>query len=128
MRANNLTSNVNVAIDEGLWYLHKTMQRYTVNVTSFQGGWDNMAPGGCGFPAPKDCDDQNNSAVINASNVTAFEVNGHLETGPASDPYTDDVARGLRRMVSFLQTAQIGNKTIPFAAPPSCAAPPCTYN
>ena len=28
MAANNLDSSVNVAIDEGLWYLHSTMHRY----------------------------------------------------------------------------------------------------
>src|ERR1700731_86707 len=28
MAANNLPSNVNVAIDDGLWYLHSTMHRY----------------------------------------------------------------------------------------------------
>ena len=39
---------------------------------------------------------------INAENVQAFEVNKHLASGPSSDPYTDDVSRGLHRMLIFL--------------------------
>src|SRR5581483_4397020 len=34
MRDSNLGTNVNVAIDEGLWYLHVTMRRYTVGATN----------------------------------------------------------------------------------------------
>lgn len=127
MRTNDLTSNVNVSIDEGLWYLHKTMQRYLVGVIP-EGDWDNIAPGTCtGFA----CDNQNNSQAINASNLQAFEVNGHLENGPASNPYTETVARGLKRLFSQLAAEALpaGNsKTLNFAAPPSCPASPCSYN
>lgn len=101
--ANNLASRVNVAIDDGLWYLHQTMWRNTTTVNSKTvnwGGWDTETyacptVGGsayaCTYPG-----------VINASNVQAFEVSGHLPTSPATDPYTDDVVRGLARMFNSL--------------------------
>ena len=34
--------------------------------------------------------------------MQAFEVSGHLGNGPATDPYTDDVARGMARMFASL--------------------------
>jgi hypothetical protein len=34
--------------------------------------------------------------------VQAFEVSGHYENASTLDPYTDDVARGLARVVSYL--------------------------
>jgi hypothetical protein len=94
---------VNVAIDNGLWYLHQTMWRNSTVVsgnTIQWGGWDTETyacptVGGnayaCSYPG-----------VINPENVQAFEVSGHLPTGPATDPYTDDVARGLARMFNSL--------------------------
>jgi len=110
--ATALTSRVNVAIDNGLWYLHQTMWRNStvVGVNTVQwGGWDtltyacptvgppspNCGGGSCAYAC-------SNVGVINASNVNAFEASGHLGTGPATDPYTDDVARGLARMFNFL--------------------------
>jgi hypothetical protein len=98
-----LASRANVAIDDGLWYLHQTMWRNTTTVggnTINWGGWDTQTyacptVGGdayaCTYPG-----------VINAENVQAYEVSGHYGTGPATDPYTDDVARGLARMFNFL--------------------------
>jgi hypothetical protein len=129
-RASDLTSNVNVSIDDGLWYLHKTMQRYTSGVT-LQGDWDNLAPTGC--PGGQQaCDNQNNETAINASNVLAFEVNGHFENGAASNPYTETVARAMARLFTHLVASAIPvTKTISFAAPPSCPAPGnpgCTFN
>lgn len=98
-----LNSRVDVAIDNGLWYLHQTMWRNStvVNSNTVQwGGWDTQTYAcptvlgtayACTYPG-----------VINAENVQAFEVSGHLASGPAADPYTDDVARGLARMFNSL--------------------------
>ncbi len=104
---NNLASRVNVAIDSGLWYLHQTMWRNSTVVGSNTvqwGGWDTQTYA---------CNSVNGEAYdclyygsINATNVQAFEVAGHYASGPnssATDPYTDDVARGLARMFYFLQ-------------------------
>ncbi|WP_180539278.1 hypothetical protein [Nevskia soli] len=110
MEANTLTSRVNVAIDFGLWYMHQTEWRSTTSVGSSTvnwGGWDYLS-GSPGCPTVNgnayDCDNQYYASVIDASNVQAFEVSGHYGNGPATDPFTDDVARGLNRMVSFLQS------------------------
>src|ERR1022692_1041576 len=100
-------ARVNVAIDWGLWYMHQTMWRGSTTVGSNSvpwGGWDQQTT---------NCPTVNGNAwdcdyygVIDAENVQAFEVNGHLPppNGPATDPYTDDVARGLARMFTFLDT------------------------
>jgi hypothetical protein len=137
MLNNNLTSNVNVAIDEGLWYLHITEQRFIFNGVA-EGAWDQV--GGKGEPgcisakgAAYDCDNVNNSGVIDADNVQAFEVNDHLANGPAADPYTDDVARGVNRVFEFLTAKALsslpsnGAVTYNYAAPPACPTPPCTF-
>ncbi len=113
VEANTLTSRVNVAIDSGLWYMHQTEWRSTTTVGSGTvnwGGWD-YAAGSPGCPTvggnAYDCDNQYNSGVIDAANIQAFEVSGHLPTGPATDPYTDDVQRGLARGLSFLVSSKV---------------------
>ena len=76
-----------IAIDEGLWYLHRTMNRTT-------GDWQ----GDCG----RAC---NASGSVTASNVLAFEAAGFLATGDASNPYTETVERGLRALVRSTDAA-----------------------
>jgi len=145
----NLAARANIAIDEGLWYLHKIMWRGTSGPTAGSvgaipiGGWD-TSTGSPGNPAAcanggafletalftntyAGCDNAQNAAVITANNVQAFEVNGHLESGPASDPYTDDVARGLARVFQFERSGQIANVTIDFVNP-ACPVPNCIFN
>ncbi len=124
---NNLASAVDVAIDKGLWVLHKTEQRATVSGVA-EGGWDDYLTG-CIVPT-QTCDNVNGSVAINADNIQAFEVNGHLESGPASDPYTDDVARGLAHLIKYLAATPVASRTINFNAPPTCpngGTTPCTY-
>ena len=136
----NLAAQVNIAIDEGLWYLHRIMWRSTSGQTAGSagailiGGWDIRAGStGCVSPflglagAQAGCDNYNGSGVIDANNIQAFEVNNHLASGPASDPYTDDVARGLARLFQFLNPQAIAPVTITFTNA-SCAAPPCVFN
>lgn len=129
MQANNLASNVNVAIDEGLWYLHITEQRFNVGTVA-EGSWD-IQSGSPGCVSAKggafDCDNVNGSGVIDADNTQAFEVNDHLANGPAADPYTDDVKRGLARLFAFIQAQPVVSKTYNYNAPPACPAAPCTY-
>lgn len=43
-----------------------------------------------------------------ATNCTAFEVSGHLEGGPVSDPYTDDVKDCIAAVEGTLQTTSVG--------------------
>ncbi len=104
--ANALSSRVNVAIDWGLSYLHRTMWRNGSNPnTTTAGGWDTQT---------YSCTNVTGAAYnciyygsINAENVQAYEVNGHLASGPSTDPYTDDVARGLARMFTSLSAVAI---------------------
>ena len=112
--ANNLSSRVNVAIDLGLWYMHQTMWRTNTPANGQPvnwGGWDTQSEG-CNNVggAAYDC---TYPGVINANNVQAFEVSGHFGSdagGPSTDPFTDDVDRGLARMWVFLGvTSKITN-------------------
>ncbi len=114
-QANTLAARVNVAIDTGLWYVHQTMWRAnspTNGQTVNWGGWDTSGHsctnvGGSAL----DC---YSTGVIDANNVQAFEVSGHQGTqagGPATDPYTDDVDRGLARMLTFLAVQNSSSNT-----------------
>ena len=97
---NNLSSRVNVAIDWGLWFLHQSMYHPAAG----QGNWANCAGGysyACGLGY--------NS--VTAANLQAFEVNGHLATGPASDPYTSDVKEGLASIWAYLSTQPVASKS-----------------
>ena len=91
IRNQTLETEVNVAIDEGLWNLHKTQILSTCNALPCSYWPDNyysyLAPTG--------------------SSVNAFEANGHLESGDASNPYTETVRRGLRYLFSKLVSEPI---------------------
>ena len=69
IREQSLATEVNMAIDEGLWQLYKTMRG-----TQPDAGTTALA-------------------------VLAFERNRHLESGDTADPYTEVVAEGLRRLL-----------------------------
>ena len=133
-----LNAMVNVAIDRGLWFSHTAMWRGTTTVdgnTVNWGGWDDY-----GEP----CINGNICGPyggLDANFLQAFEVNGHLENGRASDPYTDDVARGMARLMNFLQPQAVTQKTVSYdpsimvdrcsdgtppnfgTSPPTCMAP-----
>lgn len=101
LAAKSLSVEVNVAIDEGLWYLHKTMRRWDAGGIDlgdwYTGTWN-----------------WRNYASFHAENVCAFESQGHLETGSADNPYTETVRRGLHRVFQRLSTPGIPTlKTIP---------------
>ncbi|MCX6627589.1 MAG: PKD domain-containing protein, partial [Candidatus Solibacter sp.] len=102
IRTKTLEIEINVAIDEGLWYLHKTMTRTPTCGGLPCGYWS------AGYAA--------NSTASNAGvNVNAFEVNGHVENDPrgAENPYADDVARGLRYLFQNLSPYDVGSVTTP---------------
>ena len=88
VRARTLDVEINIAIDEGLWYLHKRQVRNTI---STDGRWV-----------------ANNVAADTASALQAFQINSHFETNPTSDdPYADTVARGLKYLFSVLRSTTI---------------------
>lgn len=103
VQPSSLQATVNQAIDNGLWYLHTSMDRANTTNANSQtiawGGWDGQLGNGClnnGYACL-------NVGGLDATNVQAFEVSGHYENGPSVDPYSDDVARGLARVMSYLK-------------------------
>jgi hypothetical protein len=82
-----LTIRVNVAIDEGLWRLHKDMQRGALLDATPYGYWPYGA----------------NPVAATAASTEAFEINGSLPTGdPGEDPYAETVQRGLNYLLGQL--------------------------
>lgn len=98
-----LEIEVNIAIDQGLWYLHKTMARSGDAATGL-GHWDQGTS--CGARCASSGDDP-----VSAANITAFFVNGHLETGADANPYVETVQRGMRWLFTRLGTFAISNQT-----------------
>ncbi len=90
VRNQTLQVETNVAIDEGLWYLHKDMTR-TANYGYWAHSYNSETP----------------------ANLNAFFVNGHLETGAVTNPYTETVQRGMRRLFTLLTVHSISNQTYP---------------
>jgi hypothetical protein len=117
MEPNTLSSRVDVAIDNGLWYMHQTEWRTNAPANGEPvnwGGWDTQTGSpGCNLQDGNAWDCFYYSAT-DAANVQAFEVNGHYASGSDSsptDPYTDDVARGLARLFYFLSASAVGPNT-----------------
>lgn len=93
IREPSLDVEVNIAIDEGLWYLHKSLYRYTSGTVPI--GYWNASPVGSSWLA------------MTAANVNAFLVNGHVETGDASNPYVETVQRALGHVFANLAATTI---------------------
>ncbi len=75
----------NVAIDEGLWYLHKILNRTTCSTLP------------CGYWSTSYA-----TTAVTAANTHAFFAAGHTETGSDANPYTDDVQRTMRWLFTRL--------------------------
>ncbi len=90
-----LPVEVNVALDEGLWYIHKLMNRFDCAGAVACGNWENTyyAKG------------------RNGTFINAFEVNGHLETGTAGNPYTETVSRGMKYLFTQLASTPVSMQT-----------------
>jgi hypothetical protein len=97
MREKNLPVEVNIAIDNGLWYLHKNLYRYN-GTAGAQGDWTN---GGSSYA-------NLGYQAVTALNLNAFEVNGHLESGSTDNPYTETVQRAMRGALTMLYCPAIG--------------------
>ncbi|MBL3618932.1 MAG: PKD domain-containing protein, partial [gamma proteobacterium endosymbiont of Lamellibrachia anaximandri] len=96
VKKRNLTTEINVAIDEGLWYLHRSQERATSD----------------GFPAGSWSSNGIYPTSTSASTLQAFEINGHLEQGDHQEnPYAESVDRGLKYLFSLLKTYGIATQT-----------------
>ncbi|MEM7000739.1 MAG: PKD domain-containing protein, partial [Pseudomonadota bacterium] len=94
VKPKNLTTEINISIDEGLWYLHKEQTRY--NYQGYRTGYWTTG----------------SRAAATASAVQAFEANGHLETVNHQDnPYAETSMRGLREVFRSLGVVNIAAQT-----------------
>jgi RHS repeat-associated protein len=92
LQPRTLDAEMNVAIDEGLWWLHKTQTRYSINSTTHGAYWTYNRYSSF-----------NNN--VTASAVQAFGINGHHADGnAAADPYVETVRRGM----NFLMEGLVG--------------------
>jgi hypothetical protein len=98
MQTKALPVEVNVAIDEGLWFLHKAMARSTVGGVDF-GDWLTCPVAPCNASA--------SYYALTAANTHAFLVNGHSEDGASTNPYTETVARAFKKIFQILATTPI---------------------
>ena len=79
-----LEFEVNLAIDNGLWWLHKSQFRYSSGGVDY-GRWQE----GSYYVGPT------------STAILTFEIHGHLPIGDRSeDPYVDSVQRGLNYVLS----------------------------
>jgi hypothetical protein len=105
-----LPTEINAAVDEALWFMHRNQFRFNGTTTGGSGGaipmgrWDYPQTSGQA------------EVTVSAASVNAFEANGYLETGPAGSPYTFTVERGLLYVISRLDDRAITPQ-------PNCNAP-----
>jgi PKD repeat protein len=94
VKRKNLTVEINVAIDEGLWFLHQRQTRTTSD--GYPSGWWQTTTYAGYYASPT------------ASALQAFEINGHFEHGDNStNPYAETVGRGLKYLFT-----QVNKNTI----------------
>jgi len=92
----DLTVKINVAIDEGLWRLHKDQVRATFSDGTPYGYWPEWY---WGF-----------YVASTGAATEAFEIQGSLPTGdPDEDPYVETVQRGLNYLLSQLFWQPVGS-------------------
>jgi hypothetical protein len=91
--SSDLNVRVNIAIDEGLWRLHKDQNRGMFPDGTTYGVWD------YGW----------NSVAATGASTEAFEIQGSLPDGDlAVDPYVETVQRGLNYLLSQLFWEPVG--------------------
>ncbi|MCK4389013.1 MAG: PKD domain-containing protein [Desulfobacterales bacterium] len=91
IREDMLSTRINKAIDDGMWYLHTTLSRYEQDGHSY-GYWSDYYKVG-----------------YTGGVIQAFENQGHLAAGNADEnPYVEDVQRGLNYLLSEIKSVSIG--------------------
>ena len=96
-----LAAEINAGIDEALWHMHRIQFRFNGTVTGGAGGLIPM--GRWDYPQTVGLAE----VTVTGASVNAFETHGHFEHGPATSPYTDTVARGLKYIISHLDPEPI---------------------
>lgn len=100
MKARTLEAESNVAIDDGLWYLHKTQYRTPAGCTDC-GNWQTGGYASLAYHG------------VTAANLNAFLVNGHSESASSDNPYAETVRRGLRFLLTQLSPRGVGTQPDP---------------
>lgn len=95
MKPRTLEAEANVAIDEGLWYLHKTQYRTPAGCTDC-GNWQSGGYASLSYHG------------VTAANINAFFVNGHQESATSDNPYGETVRRGMRFLLTQLNARAVG--------------------
>ena len=118
MRAKSLQVEANIAIDEGLWYLHKTAYRVSSGGKDYANWYSGCTGDACaGYYS------------LTGANVSAFFVNGHRVDGAASNPYTETVQRAMRSFFTYLSVGATTPQTYtagPYGAALGTFSPDCT--
>ncbi len=107
IRSNVLSSEVNAAIDEALWHMHRNQFRF-LGTPDSGGTGGNVLMGRWDYPQVSG----SATASVSGASVNAFEANGYLESGPSSSPYTDTVALGLKYLFARLSTQPMDLQTV----------------
>lgn len=114
LQSPGLETDVNIAIDEGLWYLHQRMNRYTCGTdpTKGCGTWQGIA-------LPSTSTGEN---VIDPANLAAFLSVGFSEGGADGDrstddaePYVETVQRALRTTLEQLSAISLSVQNSSYA-------------
>ncbi len=97
-----------IAIDEGLWFLHKSQRRYTSGGNDYGDWLDTSTDGGY---------TTSGAYSVTAYNLCVFELAGHqaqvvgpggvLQPGRPEDPYTETVRRGLNSAFALLSSGPL---------------------
>ena len=99
IRDSTLDVKVNIAISEGLWYLHKVMYRWTYNYGAGNVDYGRI-PNWTGY-----------YSAYSYQAMEAFQNQGHLVTGdPSEDPYVETVQRGLNWLLRNISTHSVTSK------------------
>lgn len=99
IRGSSLQVRVNMAIDQGLWRLHREMRSRSGTGGAIIGYWNGGAYTGSGYYSNY------------AANTTAFLVNGHKPDADLTNPnpYAETALRGMNSALSGLTTLAIPN-------------------
>lgn len=103
-----LDVEANIAIDEGLWFIHKQQNKATGSWVYNYGARDNDS-----FENQyRDTRWEVDYSSATASSLHAFEIHGHKETGDMrQNPYSETVLLGLRFLFTQITAAAISSQT-----------------
>ena len=85
---------INAAVDDALWWMHKSLKRFTTGGIDYARTWTG------------------NNAGTTAAVLQAFLLNGHNPMGDPSNPYVEDTIRMREYILSQIHPVCIGPETV----------------